>query len=234
MSKFMGVATLFKLMGLEWRKLKQSMIMIELAIYLLVMLFLPTFFVKTVNPDFGKSFDSFFVLMQSIQMGWVLFGASLINQVFIEEYKNKTIFLSFTYPLSRQKLFLAKVLLISLLVILATIVSFLLSGIATYVLDGMFSIFTWQLTSSDITTYLGGMIVRSVIITLISFIPLFTFGILEKAVVPAVICSIASMQLPNFSPMFNIDPNHVIAVLCILGALSLTLSLMTAERVGDI
>ncbi|MDO7487391.1 ABC transporter permease [Peribacillus frigoritolerans] len=100
-----------KLMELEWRKLRRKLILSEMIIYWGVLMFLPMFFIKMVSAEFGQSYSTIIQLMMPMQLGFVLFGASLINQVVIDEYKNKTISLSFGYPISRKKLVMAKALL---------------------------------------------------------------------------------------------------------------------------
>lgn len=109
---------LFKLMRLEWKKLKRPSVIVEVIIYWLILMIMPVFFIKMVMPFFGESYAAAIELNLYIQMGLVLFGGSLISQVFIDEYKNKTISLSFGYPISRKKLFMAKVLFISLFLFL--------------------------------------------------------------------------------------------------------------------
>lgn len=232
----MGVGTLFKLMKLEWGKLRQKSIIGEVVIYLLIVMFLPTFFIKMVIADFGQSYAAMIELILPIQMGFVLFGASLINQVVIDEYKNKTISLSFSYPISRKKLFMAKVLFISLFVFLVTLVSFLLTGITTYLLDQAFSIINGQPTGTDISTFFIKMISHSIIITLISLIPLFLFGLWKRATIPLVLCAIFLMQFQNFSYLLkvNLNPDLVNFVLCILGAASAYLSIKLVDKLGDI
>ncbi|QED46757.1 ABC transporter permease [Cytobacillus dafuensis] len=222
------------LIRLEWKKLNQKTVWMELFIYMLILIFFPTFFIKVVIPAFGQSYAAAIELNGFIQMGYVLFGGSLINHVFIEEYKNKTISLSFGYPINRKKLFTAKVLFIALFVFFATIISFILSGLTTYLLDQFFPIINGKPTTSDMLEFLKSMMIGSVLITLISFIPLFFFGIWKRAVVPAIICSLFIMQLPNFSSFFNIEPDVVVIILSILGAISIFLSLKTAESVGEI
>lgn len=231
----MEVVKLAKLMELEWRKLKQKTVISEIIIYWGILMFLPMFFIKMVNGDFGQSYSAIIQLILSMQMGFVLFGASLINQVVIEEYKNKTISLSFGYPISRKKLVMAKVLFISLVVFLCTLVSFLLAGMATYLLDQVFHIINGQPTAAEITTYFSKSIVHSLIVTLISLIPLFIFGIWKRATIPTVICAIFLMQFQNFSYLLNVNlnPDLVNAVLCILGAVSVYLSIKMVDRVGD-
>lgn len=232
----MGVGTLFKLMKLEWGKLRQKSIIGEVVIYLLIVMFLPTFFIKMVIADFGQSYAAMIELILPIQMGFVLFGASLINQVVIDEYKNKTISLSFSYPISRKKLFMAKVLFISLFVFLVTLVSFLLTGITTYLLDQAFSIINGQPTGTDISTFFIKMISHSIIITLISLIPFFLFGLWKRATIPLVLCAIFLMQFQNFSYLLkvNLNPDLVNFVLCILGAASAYLSIKLVDKLGDI
>ena len=206
----------------------------EVIIYWFILLLLPVFFVKVVSADFGQSFDSLFELIQSIQRGIVLLGASLITQVFIDEYKNKTISLSFGYPISRRKLFIAKVLFIALFIFITTIASYLLTGAATYLYNQMFPFIHFSITGTNIVSYLSGMITGSFIVTLISFIPLFYFAIWRRATVPTVICAITAMNLPNFSPIFQFNSELVVVILCAIGALSLFLSIKTAESIGEV
>lgn len=217
-----------KLVKLEWRKLKQKSILVEVAIYWFILMLLPAFFIKIISADFSQNFDSLFELIQSIQRGLVLFGASMISQVFIDEYKNKTIMLSFGYPISRRKLFMAKVLFIAFFIFITSIASFLLAGVATL------PIIHFSITGSNIVSYFSGMIVGSFIVTLISFIPLFFFAIWKRSTVSTLICAMIGMNLPNLSPIFHFNNEPIIVILCSIGALSLFVSINTAERVGEI
>ncbi|MGI2296506.1 ABC transporter permease [Paenibacillus sp. GXUN7292] len=223
-----------RLVRLEWKKLKQKSIMGEVIIYWFILLGLPVFFVKVVSADFGQSFDSLFELIQSIQRGIVLLGASLISQVFIDEYKNKTISLSFGYPISRKKLFTAKVMFIAFFIFLTTIVSYLLTGAATFLMNQMFPFVYFSITGSNLVSYFSGMITGSFMVTLISFIPLFFFAIWRRATILTVICAITAMNLPNFSSIFQLNSELIVIMLCGIGALSLFLSIKTAESVGEV
>jgi ABC-type transport system involved in multi-copper enzyme maturation permease subunit len=230
----MGVADLSKLMRLEWKKLNTTMVVSELIIYLIILLFLPTFFLLKVLPVFGASYEAAIELGGFIQMGYVLFGGSLINHLFIEEYKSKTMSLSYSYPFSRQKLYTAKVLFIAIFVFMVTLISFLLSGLTTYLLDGVYQTINGQPTATDLVIFVKTMLTRSIMVTFISFIPLFLFGVWKRAVVPAIMCSLISMQLPNFSSFINVDPDVVVMVLSVLGAISVFVSIKTANSVGEV
>ncbi len=229
----MEVVILTNLMRLEWKKLKQKSIVGEVVIYPLILMFLPVYFIEAVSPDFGKDYATVIELNMFIQMGFILFGGSLINQVFIDEYKNKTISLAFRYPISRKKLFTAKILFIGLFVFLLTMISYMLTGIATYIVDQVHPIIQGDLTSFDLLTFFSQMVFRSLIITLMSFVPLFYFGICKRATIPTVICAIVVMQ-SHFVSMINLNFDLILAVLTILGVVSIVLSITTAEKFGEI
>ncbi|MBW8348471.1 ABC transporter permease [Bacillus sp. IITD106] len=222
-----------KLMILEWRKLKQKSVIGEVVIYLLIIMFLPLFFIEIISADYGLSYATVIDLNMSIQKGFILFGASLINQVFIDEFKNKTISLSYGYPISRQKLFAAKILFIATFVFVLTVISYLLTGVVTYLIDQVHPIINGNPTRSDLIKYFSHMVFRPLMITTISFIPLFYLGIWKRATIPTVICAIVVMQ-SHLVPMIHLNYNLVFTVLCILGSLSIFLSITKAEKIGEI
>lgn len=232
---------MFKLIELEWRKLNQKKVIGEMIIYWVILMFLPVFFLKVVFADipafqFGESYASAIELMLPIQMGFLLFGASLINHVFIEEYKNKTMALSFGYPLSRKRLVMVKVLFIALAVFCCTLVSFVLAGMTTYGLDQVLHVIDGSPTVTDLMTYAVRMIIHSIVVALASLIPLFYFGIWKRAVIPTVICAIFLIQLPNFLGLLRItlNPDLLYTILCFLGVASVCLSLKLVNKLGDL
>lgn len=232
---------MWKLIELEWRKLEQKKVLGEVIVYWVILMFCPVFFLKVVFADFtivdfGQSYSRAMPLMLSIQMGFVLFGASLINHVFIEEYKNKTMSLSYGYPLSRQKLVTAKVLFIFLTVFICTLVSFVLSGITTYVYDQIYDVINGQPNVADLVMYIARMILHSVIVALISLIPLFLFGIWMRAVIPTVICAIVLMNVPTFAGIIQITLrlDVLYVLLSLIGVLSVYVSVKMINQAGDI
>ena len=63
MIKSMEVVKLAKLMELEWRKLKQKTVISEIILYWGILMFLPMFFIKMVNGDFGQSYSAIIQLI---------------------------------------------------------------------------------------------------------------------------------------------------------------------------
>ncbi|MEW4429864.1 MULTISPECIES: ABC transporter permease [Paenibacillus] len=231
---------MLKLIELEWKKLERKKVIGEAITYWLILMFLPIFFLKVVFADmpivrFGESYAAALDLMIAIQMGFILFGASLINHVFIEEYKNKTIALSFGYPFSRKRLVMAKVLFIVLAVFIGTLVSFGVSGIATFALNQVMDVIPGTPTAADLTNYVIRMIIHSFAAALASLIPLFLFGIWKRAVIPTVICAVFLMQFPNFLGLLRItlSPDFLYIIFSILGVLSVILSVKFVNKLGD-
>lgn len=230
-----------KLIELEWRKLERTKVIGEVIVYWVIIMFCPVFFLKVVFTDvasmgFADSYSSAMQLMLSIQMGLVLFGASMINHVFIEEYKNKTMSLSFGYPINRKRLVMAKVWFIFLAVFLCTLVSFVLSGITTYLIDQFTDVIHGQPTLDEIMAFAVRSIIHSAVVGLISFVPLFLFGIWKRAVIPTVICAVFLAQFPNFTGLLHItlDRDMLYAVLSFIGLVSVYLSVAKVNQVGDI
>ncbi|MCA0756718.1 ABC transporter permease [Paenibacillus sp. N4] len=232
---------MIKLIELEWRKLDRKKVFGEVIIYWVILMFLPVFFLKVVFADnpavhFGESYGAAIDLMLPIQMGFLLFGASLINHVFIEEYKNKTMALSFGYPLSRKRLVMVKVLFIALAVFFCSLISFVLAGITTYGLDQALEVIDGSPSAADLMTYVVRMIIHSFATALASLIPLFLFGIWKRAVIPTVVCAIFLMQFPNFLGLLRItlNPDLFYAILSFLGVASVYLSVKLVNRLGDL
>ena len=91
-------------------------------------------------------------------------------------------------------------------------------------------------TLADLLTYAARMIIHSLMIALASLIPLFTFGLWKRLVIPTVICAIVLMQLPTILSMLRITINTdlLYSILSILGVASVVLSVKLVNKAGDL
>ena len=62
---------MIKLMQLEWKKLRQGSVIIEVIFYLLIIPLLPVFFIKVVSAEFGQSYAAVIDLNMAIHMGYI-------------------------------------------------------------------------------------------------------------------------------------------------------------------
>jgi ABC-type transport system involved in multi-copper enzyme maturation permease subunit len=210
--------------------------MIEAIIYIFSVLGVSFLFLIWIDFGFNKNYESVINLVNLIQrMAFTLFGASLISQIVIDEYKNKTISIVYSYPIKREKILLAKILLMFSLLGIATFLSYVVVGSAIYVADISFSIITNSPTFSEILTlFVKDMVIQSFATAFISFIPLFYFGIVKRATVATVISAIVVMQIQNAALIFQFNQAYTILALVLLGVLSVLLSVITFRRFGGI
>ncbi|MCY7911674.1 ABC transporter permease [Bacillus haynesii] len=134
---------------------------------------------------------------------FIVFAGVLIAKLVIGEYKNRTITVMFTYPVSRKKLIAAKLLLIGGLTFLTMIVSELIVAFIFSQLNNVYPFSPEKLTMQAIGNEIGSMLIYAASSTGLSFIPLY-FG-MRKQSVPATIVSscilitLISQQSPGFS-----------------------------------
>lgn len=224
-----------KLMLLEWRKLNRLNVSLEIIVYLIIMAVLPVVLYR-VLPDafFEDTFSGFAELAYlSSRMSFTLLGASLINHIIIQEYKNRTIQLVNGYPVSKKKMMAAKLLLIALIVIGSSLLSFVLVGIVVYVVNMSMNLFPDPLVWSDLISYVYGMVIHSLAAAAIGFIPAFGLAMIWRSTVATVIAAVFFMQVQNFSYVLGIEQSQVLIILCLAGLASAVASILTFEKLGS-
>ncbi|MEC0712135.1 ABC transporter permease [Bacillus haynesii] len=116
---------------------------------------------------------------------FIVFAGVLISKLVIGEYKNRTITVMFTYPVSRKKLMAAKLLLTGGLTFLTMIVSELILAFIFSQLNDVYQFSPEKLTMHDVGNEIGSMLIYAASSTGLSLIPLY-FG-MRKQSVPATI-----------------------------------------------
>jgi ABC-type transport system involved in multi-copper enzyme maturation permease subunit len=117
----------------------------------------------------------------------IIWEAVFISTLIIEEYRNKTMNLLFTYPINRTKLIIAKVILVCGLALVFHVASSVFQHVCIYFLSGQLEFVTFSFESVPIqiitiisTILLGllplcvGMVKKSTIATIVSSIIIVT------------------------------------------------------------
>ena len=135
---------MIQLMKLELKKLKLSTYVKGMLIcFLMAACFIGLFLgILNIESEAVNDFGGFteFILLPDviIRAIFIIYSSICLNRMVIDEYRNKTILLMFTYPINRKKLFLAKLLMIFLGTTISIFVStVLLTGFATVILRVM-------------------------------------------------------------------------------------------------
>ncbi|MFJ8101187.1 ABC transporter permease [Lysinibacillus sp. NPDC096212] len=131
--------------------------------------------------------DVYVLIGASVRATFIVFASVLIAKLVIEEYKNRTILIMFTYPVSRKKLIASKLALIAFL----TLMTMMLSNI---VVAGLFSIINiyfpfvpFTITANQFIGEVINIVPFAIAATGTSLIPLY-FGMRNHSV-PATIGS---------------------------------------------
>ncbi|MBU8700194.1 ABC transporter permease [Bacillus paralicheniformis] len=134
---------------------------------------------------------------------FIVFAGVLIAKLIIGEYKNRTITVMFTYPVSRKKLIAAKLLLTGGLTFLTMIVSELILAFIFSQLNDIYQFSPEKLTLQAIGNEIGSMLIYAASSTGLSFIPLY-FGMRKQSVPATIVTSciliaLIGQQSPGFS-----------------------------------
>lgn len=143
----------------------------------------------------GYDFIFNFILTMTTAI-FLIFGSVVLARLVVEEYKNKTITLLFTYPLSRKKLLIAKLLIVSIFIFSAILFSNILIGIVVYVVDLFLDIIPGDLTAGLLTNAFLLLLINIVTAACVGLIPLY-FGMRKKSVPATIVSAIILVSILN-------------------------------------
>lgn len=199
---------MLNLMRLELQKMKigwyfKSAVLITLAIAALTVAIGIVENQGNASP-FPTLNEVFIVIGALVRGAFIITAGVLIGKFVIEEYKNKTIFVLFTYPISRKKLMAAKLLLICGLTFIASVVSNLLTVFLFFVVNSFFTIVPGELTAELIVQNLVSILMFAFAASGTSLLPLY-FGMRKQSVSAAIVSSVVIVMLISaHNPVFSV------------------------------
>ncbi|MEY9980319.1 ABC transporter permease [Lysinibacillus sp. RC79] len=131
--------------------------------------------------------DVYVLISASVRATFIVFASVLIAKLVIEEYKNRTILIMFSYPVSRKKLIASKLTLIALLTFMTTMLSNIVVAGLFSIINNYFHIVPFTLTASQFIGEAINIVPFAIAATGTSLIPLY-FGMRNYSV-PATIGS---------------------------------------------
>ncbi|MBA4538557.1 ABC transporter permease [Bacillus aquiflavi] len=159
------------------------------------------------------------IVNQFINGVFVLFAGVLISKFIIEEYKNKTIFLLFTYPVNRIQILLAKVIIIIVFTFLSIVLSSFLIYSFYYLLQVTSGVVIWELTLPFVVKQLANIILLALTNSIISLVPIY-FGLRKNSVATTIITSILIVTfLYSGSPEFNLYSTIVVPIFMMIAGI---------------
>ncbi|MGE7997544.1 ABC transporter permease [Lysinibacillus sp. NPDC093190] len=131
--------------------------------------------------------DVYVLIGSSVRGTFIVFASVLMAKLVIEEYKNRTILIMFSYPVSRKKLIASKLTLIALLTFITTMLSNIVVAGLFSIINNYFHIVPFTLTASQFIDEAINIVPFTIAATGTSLIPLY-FGMRNYSV-PATIGS---------------------------------------------
>lgn len=183
----------------------------------------------------GKAFNydiAISVMDTMVRNTFIIYAAVVLGEYVIGEYKNKTISVLFSYPISRKKLIIAKLLIVAIFTFLAIIFADLVTNLCFYIFNSYFKVTTFDLTGSEITEKLITSLVRAVATSAISLIPLY-FGMRKKSV-PATIVSAIIMVCLIGSNNGGVSLDSLLFVQIILAIVGIAIAYLSIRNIEKV
>lgn len=231
---------MFKLMKLEWKKHKLSSYFKSVAICIIAIFAAVSLMALGMKAEEDMLFSDFTQNMALvnifIRITFIIFSSVILSRLVIDEYKNKTIQLSFMYPLQRKMLMSAKLTIVFCFCFVSTIIATFIISLLVYFVSPMMGLIETPATIGEIIAIVPGTIISAFMISGISLIPLF-FGMRKKST-PTTITSaviIGMLINGNFGPgngqVSMFDFIAIPIVLCLLGIFISYLSFRKIDKI---
>lgn len=147
----------------------------------------------TIFPDYT---EAFVVIGTLVRATLIIFAGVLIANIIIDEYKNKTISVLFTYPIHRTRLMIAKIIVISGVTFLGVVVSNIIVAAGFFTLNHFFHYIIEPLTMEIVAKQFISMLVYAVAAAGMGLIPLY-FGMRSKSIPATIVSSILIVAVFN-------------------------------------
>jgi len=211
-----------KLIRLELKKMKLRNWLISVFIANIII----GLWVVTSLPNEGvKSYvDAFYSIRSYVELTFFVMASVLMSKLFLDEYKNRTISVLFTYPVPRSRIMTAKLIVLCSFSYVAVIVSngFVVGFFLLY--DAQASMIAETLTWSMLTDETLRIVINGFSVMGLGLIPL-SVGLLRKSV-PATIISAMVLGLSYGSTHDESGSNWTLAL--VIASFSMAIGLLTA------
>lgn len=170
-----------------------------------------------------------------VRITFVVFSGILISRLVIDEYKNKTIQLLFSYPLQRKKVIQAKLMIVLGFCFFSVVISTFIIEVLTVLLNPTVHFFETAASKEDVLATIPSILIASVMTAGVGLIPL-SFGMRKKSTATTITSSVIIGTLSNAMvsngtrsiTMFQFI--GVPIVLCLLGLFIAYLSFRKIDR----
>ncbi|MDO5096943.1 MAG: ABC transporter permease [Peptostreptococcaceae bacterium] len=194
---------MIKLIRLEMKMVEFPKFILGAFITMLAMSLLLLLMFVTDNANQGEISNQFFMVVDSMMcIACIIFAGVFISRLIIDEYRDKTIMLMFTYPIARKKIMIAKFVLVFLFTFSFIVISrFLVMNFLTTI-NSQYDFLPQSYSITEIFRHCLNTIGFDLASSGISLVPLF-FGMRKKSTAATIVSSsiISSFSNGNFGDL---------------------------------
>lgn len=191
---------MFKLMKLEWKKHKLPSYFKGVAICIITIFAAVSLMGLGAKGEADAALTDFTKYMTLanifIRMTFLIFSAVILSRLVIDEYKNKTIQLSFMYPLQRKMLMRAKLTIVFSFCFISMIIATFTISLLIFFMNPMIGLIETPITMEEIIATVPATFISAFMISGISLIPLF-FGMRKKSTPTTITSAVIIGMLMN-------------------------------------
>lgn len=166
-----------------------------------------------------------------IRASFIIYSSVLIAKFVIDEYKNRTITLLFSYPVSRKKLFVAKLSIIFSFTFIAIVLANLLVSAAFLFSAEHLGLLKGTLNVEWFREHAITVFMQAAAAAGIGLIPLF-FGMLKKSVPTTIVSSLFIVAVVN-SNNNGFSLSSILAIPITLACIGLLFAWLAIRKVND-
>lgn len=185
-----------------------------------------------VDPIFQSYIEMLQVIDITIRATFIVYASVLLSKLIINEFKDKTMALLFTYPISRKKLIFAKLSIVFVWVFANVFIANLIIDTLLIAIDSGFGYLSSTLTSDILVQHAINVVMQAFGAAGMSLLPL-AFGMRKKSVPATIVSSILIVTVVCSNNM-GFALSSIIAIplsLAAIGILICYLSFRNIDRV---
>lgn len=164
-----------------------------------------------------------------VRATFIIFASVIIVKLVIDEFKNKSIDIMFTYPISRKKIMTAKLIIVVAFTFINVLLSTLFIEGFIYLIDESFDIVPGEVGINEIYRNILITFVNSLATAGMSLIPLL-LGMIKKSASATIVSSIFIVTLTSTTSS-NFTLFSIIAIPVSLGIIGLLIGYLSIKNI---
>lgn len=186
--------------------------------------------------ELNMPFEDFNMMMSMsdtlIRATFLIFSSIIMVKIIIEEYKSNLMSIMFTYPISRKRILLSKLIIVVIFTFTTIMFSSLLMGVGVYLLNPMIHIVPESISGENVVAFLTTSFFGALATAGLSLIPLF-FGMRKKSSTATIVSAILLATLTG-SSIDGVSMLQLISMLISLGIIGIIIGYLAVRNIEHV